>query len=354
MASLPKFRQLCLSRNLVTKYIKLNKRPIDSSLPLTKTEECRMSSMDILVAFIKSIGLVTFTLSVYYIGLDSQRFPRDFKVKEDTMSSTVFTTDTLPKDPRLMATIGNGYIATRVFSDAVFVSGVYNGRRREPSHRARIPSTAAIRWSLAESQDAVKTTYSLDVARGVFLERSEGDGFVIEELVYAHRKRKHLVVIEIIVRNARSRALKINLVNSQGKKSADIVFQDVSQSNSEFPAASFGQTKAMYGEINTTEEANSDKVGVAVAWTTVPESIDIEARTNRTFYFITAIVTSLDTVDYLRSALDFHQEATRNSEGLLGGHSEEWARIWKESSIEVQGDLKLAQALYASLYYILR
>ena len=53
-----------------------------------------------------------------------------------TSSSTVFEASTLPSDPALMASVGNGYLATNVFSDTVYVSGVFNGRGNStPSHR---------------------------------------------------------------------------------------------------------------------------------------------------------------------------------------------------------------------------
>lgn len=307
-----------------------------------------MSGIHILIAFIKAAGLVAATITFHFI-LDLPRFKEGHKT--DNMSATVFTTDTLPKDKRLMATIGNGYVATTVYSDTIHVSGVYNGRRRQPSHRARVPSTAAIKWSL-KTPDTVKTTYFLDVAKGVFVERSEGTGFQIEESVFAHRRQQHLLVVQIKVLNSRSEPMEINLLRNQGKKSSDIKFREVPQS--EIPADSSGVTEAMFGEINTTEEENSEKVGVAVVWTAVPKSVVVEARANRTFHFITAIVTSLNTVDYLKSAFSYHKEGTMNVDSLLQDHSEGWEDLWRLSSIVIEGDLKLAQAVYGSLYYILR
>ena len=44
------------------------------------------------------------------------------------------------------AAVGNGYLATQIGSDAVYVSGVFNGHATDaPSHRARIPSPVNIR-----------------------------------------------------------------------------------------------------------------------------------------------------------------------------------------------------------------
>ena len=111
-----------------------------------------------------------------------------------------------------MATFGNGYIATRIYSDSVFVSGVYNGRRREPSHTTRVPSTVAIRMSLENDSDVTTNNfYSLDVERGLFTHRVEGSGFSAEELIYAHRKLPNLLVVEVRVRNEKDQALKIDM-----------------------------------------------------------------------------------------------------------------------------------------------
>ena len=252
-----------------------------------------------------------------------------------------------------MATIGNGFLATRIFSDSIFVSGVYNGRRRKPSHRAKIPSTVDIRMSLENGVVATNTTYSLDVERAVFTHRIEGNGFVIEELIYAHRKLENLIVVEIRAKNSQDEALNIGLSTSRGKKSDDLNSTDVPRAK--FPPGSTG-LRANYGWIVTTEEENSKKVGVAVVWSKVPESLIVERGSNKTFYFVTAIVTTLNTVNFLGSAFDCHEQATilARDDGLLDAHTKEWARLWQQSDINIQGDLKLAQAVHGSLYYILR
>ena len=303
--------------------------------------------MYILTAFLKSIGLVLSAVTVY-LTLDLSHLKR-FPIMS---SSTVFTTDTLPTDDRLMATIGNGYLATRVFSDTIYVSGVYNGRRREPSHRARVPSTAATRDS--SGKDAHTTNYSLDVAKGIFRQQSEGDGFHVEEVIYDHRQQQHehLVVVELRLVNNRDETLTVKLSNNNGNQSEDIDFDIVAKS--QMPPDISDKAEAMFGEIKTTEEESSERVGVAVVSSTVPDSVTLEARTNRTWYFLTAIVSSLNAVDYLESAFDVYQEAIKNVDGLLKGHVDEWANLWGKANIEIEGDLKLAQAVSGSLYYILR
>ena len=69
----------------------------------------------------------------------------------------------LPSEQCCLPTVGNGYLATVVYSDTIYVNGIYNGRGGN-SHRARIPSTAAITVS---SKTAIKKqSYSLSVTNG--------------------------------------------------------------------------------------------------------------------------------------------------------------------------------------------
>ena len=41
------------------------------------------------------------------------------------------------------------------------------------------------------------------------------------------------------------------------------------------------------------------------------------------------------------------------SDGLLPSHVESWAKQWRQGRIDVSGNLRLAQAIYGSLYYLL-
>ncbi|XP_028400693.1 protein-glucosylgalactosylhydroxylysine glucosidase-like [Dendronephthya gigantea] len=312
-----------------------------------------MPTLTATLALVKSLAFVATTFTLYWSVFRIYDLPKqNFYDGKNNMSSSVFTSDTLPSDERLMATIGNGFLATRIFSDTIFVSGVYNGRRRQPSHRARIPSTVDIRMSLENGVVATNTTYSLDVERAVFTHRVDGNDFVVEELIYAHRKLENLIVVEIRVKNSQEKALNIGLSTSRGNTSDDLHFTDLPRAK--FPPGST-DLRANYGMINTTEEADSRRVDVAVVWSKVPESLVVEAKSNRTFYFVTAIVTTLNTVTYLDTAFDCHKQALilAKEGGLLDGHTKEWAGLWQQSGIDVLGDLKLAQAIQGSLYYIL-
>lgn len=79
-----------------------------------------------------------------------------------------FNLSRFPNDDRFAPPIGNGYLATNVFSDAIYVDGVFNGYR-EDSHRARIPSTASIRVT----SGAISEVYRLDMRNGMYLPENQ-------------------------------------------------------------------------------------------------------------------------------------------------------------------------------------
>jgi trehalose/maltose hydrolase-like predicted phosphorylase len=64
------------------------------------------------------------------------------------------------------------------------------------------------------------------------------------------------------------------------------------------------------------------------------------------------ICTSLNSTDPLSDALALHSTAITNAESLLAMHTAAWAARWDNGRIEVAGDLSLAQAVNASLYFL--
>ena len=82
--------------------------------------------------------------------------------KDPGFTISLFVGSRFPDDDRFAPPIGNGYLATNVFSDAIYVDGVFNGYR-EDSHRARIPSTASIRVN----DDVISEDFSLDMWNGM-------------------------------------------------------------------------------------------------------------------------------------------------------------------------------------------
>ena len=66
--------------------------------------------------------------------------------RDNTMSQLLYVPSDADLPASQMPAIGNGYLATQIGSDAIYVAGVYNGAATtDPSHRARVPSTVNFR-----------------------------------------------------------------------------------------------------------------------------------------------------------------------------------------------------------------
>lgn len=81
--------------------------------------------------------------------------------KEDP---AVFTSTSLPLDPRLLATVTNAYLGTRVYRDILHVNGVYNGAVGN-THRADIPSPVNVRMTVP-GVDSPAETFILNTRTG--------------------------------------------------------------------------------------------------------------------------------------------------------------------------------------------
>ena len=75
----------------------------------------------------------------------------------------------LPTNELEMPSVGNGHIATGVYTDTIYMNGLYNGELGE-SHRARIPSQINIRTSSVAN--ATQRRFILDTKKGKLLYHS--------------------------------------------------------------------------------------------------------------------------------------------------------------------------------------
>jgi trehalose/maltose hydrolase-like predicted phosphorylase len=274
-------------------------------------------------------------------------------------TATVFETKSLPQD-YLMASVGNGYIATVIYSDTIYLSGLFNGRgKTAPSHRARIPSTCDIK--VRTNAHSEQELWSLDVYKGVFNYSYTAVNFTLEQKVYSHRVREHVIVSEVSVSNSLNEDIEIAFDTNFNPTSQDIDFKMISPSRlrvlelNQNTSSSQNGYKAMQGYIKETEEPDSPSLGVAVVWTEVPrDPITVPRHSSNKRYFVTAISSSLNTQDFLQDAYKSYVSALNDLDGLLVSHVEAWKEIWDQGRVEMDGHLPLAQAVYGSLYYILR
>nr|XP_054752831.1 protein-glucosylgalactosylhydroxylysine glucosidase-like [Lytechinus pictus] len=141
----------------------------------------------------------------------------------------------LPEDDCCKASIGNGYLATTVYTDTIYKNGLYNGRNGE-SDRARIPSTIAIK--IQQSQPEIKNSYLLDVLNGTFFHLIETPQAYIEQRLYAHQVLTRLLVNEITIKRkfvSMEQPMFLTLSNNLGFKSEDIEFSIAPPSSEQGP-----------------------------------------------------------------------------------------------------------------------
>merc|ERR1719273_421808 len=96
-----------------------------------------------------------------------------------------------------MPEVGNGFLATVVGWNALYVGGLFNGHCGGV-HKARLPSPVAVRLTGVEN---VVIASGLDLLNGVWKRRwrvpLSSDFVVIEQRIYAHRSRKNVLVMEL-------------------------------------------------------------------------------------------------------------------------------------------------------------
>lgn len=71
----------------------------------------------------------------------------------------------LPLDDQEVASVGNGEIATVVYTDTVYKNNLYNGIKGE-SHRARIPSRVNVRMQPVNGNTISGQKFILDTQSG--------------------------------------------------------------------------------------------------------------------------------------------------------------------------------------------
>ncbi|KOB62597.1 Maltose phosphorylase, partial [Operophtera brumata] len=89
-----------------------------------------------------------------------------------------------------MPSIGNGHIAANIFSDTVYMNGLYNGKNGN-SHRARIPNWGNIRLNSTLTHHPYSPVYSLDTKEGVFKVRVDRDRSVVTQRIQISYTRRY-------------------------------------------------------------------------------------------------------------------------------------------------------------------
>ncbi|XP_048339346.1 protein-glucosylgalactosylhydroxylysine glucosidase isoform X2 [Sphaerodactylus townsendi] len=253
----------------------------------------------------------------------------------------VFTSSTLPSDPRLLATVTNAYLGTRVYRDILHANGVYNGAAGD-THRADIPSPVNVRMSVS-AEGSLSETFSLDTRRGTYIHTIQSSHYTVTHRIYAHHSLVHLLAFSITIQKSalQTEPVTVNLHTQFTPKSPDL---DLHR------GADFEGAHYLYGKTLIPEVEGGPKPTIHLIWTPVPQSVTLSGdETEKTWEFLTAIAKSEEDVKKY-----FHEGKSLIASGFLYEyHTQAWAKTWQGCCVYVDGPLSLSQAIYGCLYYLL-
>ena len=210
--------------------------------------------------------------------------------------------------------------------------------------RAAVP---VYRVGLSDAPLESTGRYALDLEKALLLRRVTLDsGLMIEERWYAHLVQRQLLVHEITINNIGGAAQELGVLASVGEPSADI----------NFTATTTAGSRSIFGRVNVAERPELPPATVAVCSNVPPATsrLTVAASECKTYRFISAVATSLDSAEPQQSAATALSQALAMKDGqLLQQHEYAWLQRWEQGRIEIGGNLGLAQAVNASLYYLL-
>ncbi|KAM4722238.1 protein-glucosylgalactosylhydroxylysine glucosidase [Rhinophrynus dorsalis] len=250
----------------------------------------------------------------------------------------IFSSNSLPTDPRLMATVTNGYMGTRVYGDILHVNGVYNGAVGD-CHRADIPSPLCVRLCPAKEK-VVTETFSLNIKTGTFSHVLQCSSFKATQQIFAHRSYSHLLVnIITLTRTQGSSPVIVNLQTKFKIESQDLDLQK---------GKDFRDAKYIYGSTLIPEVECSPLKSVHMIWTPIPSSLELLNDHEKSWVFLTAVSETEHEVKQ-----KFVEGFTLIDEGhLYSSHEKAWSELWAGSCIEFDSSLFLKQVVNGCLHYI--
>ncbi|KAM4846548.1 protein-glucosylgalactosylhydroxylysine glucosidase isoform 2-T2 [Thomomys bottae] len=256
---------------------------------------------------------------------------------------TVFTTHSLPRDPRLLAPVTNAYLGTRVYHDTLHVNGVYSGVGGH-AHRAILPSPVNTRLEApAETGEQLTETFVLDTNTGSFMHTLEGLSFRVSQRIYAHRTLPHLLAFSVSIERLApgSWPITVLLHSTFSPESPDLDLH---------LGPDIQGFRYLYGHTLTPEQPGGPQQEVHMLWTPVPSALTLgKGEEDSTWDFLTVVGSSQAQVRAcLDEALQLQDQGT-----LYIAHAQAWAQLWAGCGLDVVGPLALRQALRSSLYYLL-
>mmetsp|Transcript_113316 Transcript_113316/g.225683 ORF Transcript_113316/g.225683 Transcript_113316/m.225683 type:complete len:1175 (-) Transcript_113316:84-3608(-) len=263
----------------------------------------------------------------------------------------------------LMPEVGNGHLATAMQSDKIYAAGFFNGPARgtnvETTHRASIPRS--IYWIDTMHGETFPPGYgrALDMERAVFLQHTKdpvgAEGIIVRERWYAPWQAPTLMVHEIELENPGGISRTVKIQRFRRTRSADLSIQEVNPTRLQALGMQPESVSVLEGS-NIIPEADGHPTRFALAENVLSNSVNLLPGKRKTLYALVAIVTSLNSTDPTRDALDtLHRYMINNqakSSTLFSQHCTAWKERAEAGRVEVAGDLALARVVNASLYFI--
>ncbi|XP_063294843.1 protein-glucosylgalactosylhydroxylysine glucosidase isoform X1 [Pelobates fuscus] len=250
-----------------------------------------------------------------------------------------FSTNSLPSDPRLMTTVANGYLGTRIFGDVLHVNGLYNGAVGD-CHRADVPSPLSVRLC-ATKEEIVDESFSLSIKTGTFSHILQCSSFTATQQIFAHRSHSHLLVnIITLKRTGESSPVSLNLQTEMKVESQDLELHI---------GHTFHEAQYIYGNILVPEVESCPRKSIHMIWNAVPQSLVLETELEKSWVFLTAVSESEKDVKE-----KFVEGQALSDEGQLYlSHEKAWDELWMGSCIDIESSLDLKPIIYGCLYYLL-
>ncbi|KAM4619384.1 protein-glucosylgalactosylhydroxylysine glucosidase isoform 2-T4 [Polymixia lowei] len=251
----------------------------------------------------------------------------------------IFTTDSLPTDPRFLPPLANGLLGWRVYNTIMHMGGVYNGQGGH-CHRADIPCPLSV---TIEIEDPAQHTYSLDTHTGIFSHTLNTARVTATQSFYAHRFYPNLMVMELLLvrQGALEEPITVKLVSSFTPESKDIDFRS---------APDYKNGRHIQGQTTTAEVPGGSRSSVHLIWSIIPPSVTLLPEQSESRWgFILVLGDSARSVE-----ANFDEGLSLMADGnLRPSHRDAWTELWLESKVEPTGSEKLSKALIGCMFYLL-
>ncbi|XP_059058126.1 protein-glucosylgalactosylhydroxylysine glucosidase isoform X1 [Achroia grisella] len=263
---------------------------------------------------------------------------------------SIFSTHKLPLEDRFMPSIGNGHIATNIFSDTVYMNGLYNGRKGE-SHRARIPNWANIRLNSTLTHMPYRPVYSLDTKEAAFKVRVDRDRSIVTQRIYAHRFYTRAIVnqIQVVAKphdpNFIHHEIWIAIKQIPGPNSEDVQF------HAPVPEVYDGRT--IWYSCGSTKDSEDPShqplpVDVCAYWTSVPDYLVVPQHGSKVFTFVMTVDKNITV-----ARQELFAVLQEDGEDLYNKHIDEWRSLYHQAGIHIEGNLQLSKIVNGIWYYYL-